>query len=167
MIENCAHAPRGAKIESPLIMTPAEIPDLHEIVLKALELHSSYEMPKPTFEPSKRRLVVASGNALPTGQIMFADDRAIFSDEGRYLSVLDREPEIDSAVVISASGEKHAPIIVRDMLMRKLPTSLVTCTPTSSAAALLPKERVIATRSIPEPITYNTSTYLGMVLTKT
>jgi hypothetical protein len=140
---------------------------LNEVVLDALDLHGSYSLPRLTFKRSKLRLVVASGNALPTGRIVFQDQRCLFADEGRYRDVLQENPEIDAAAVISASGEKHAPVIVAELLKRKLPTSLLTCVSTSSAAKLLPPGDVFVTRSVPEPITYNTSTYMGMMLAKT
>lgn len=148
-------------------MAPTPIPDLHEVVLRALDLHASYEIPRLQFAPASTRLVIASGNALPTGQVVFSDEPAIFSDEGQYSAALDRYPFIDSAVVVSASGEKHAPVIISDLLARGLSPYLITCSPNSPAAVMLPPERVLATRSIQEPITYNTSTYMGMMLAKT
>lgn len=140
---------------------------LNEAVFDALDLHDSYELPKLNFGPARFRLVVASGNALPTGKVVFDNERCVFADEGQYREVLQANPEIDAAVVISASGEKHAPIILADLLKRKLPTCLLTCVGTSTAAKLLPAGRAFVTRSIPEPITYNTSTYMGMMLAKT
>jgi hypothetical protein len=144
-----------------------EIPGLDEVTLNALDLHASYEIPSIRLDPARKRLVIASGNALPTGRVLFADEGALFCDEGQYRAVLEREPEVDSAVVISASGTKHAPLIVREMLDRGLSTYLVTCNAKSPAGSLLPAGRVLETRSNPEPITYNTSTYMGMMLAKT
>jgi len=143
------------------------IPDLHEVVLRALDLHSSYRIPALDAGLARRRVVIASGNALPTGRMIFAEEDALFCDEGQYRGVLGRHPDVDSVVVISASGTKHGPLIVQDVLDRGLPVHLITCDPASPAAALLPPDRVVATRSNPETITYNTSTYLGMVLAKT
>lgn len=148
-------------------MNANSIPDLHEVVISALNLHASYAIPAIRLEPSHRRLVIASGNALPTGRILFAQEDALFCDEGQYGAAIRRHPELDSVVVISASGTKHAPIIIGDLLTRGLPVHLITCDATSPAAALLPPERILATRSNPEPITYNTSTYLGMILART
>jgi hypothetical protein len=141
--------------------------NLNEVVLDALDLHASYSLPKLNFGRSKLRLVVASGNALPTGKVLFQGERCVFADEGQYVNALRSNPEIDSAVVISASGEKHAPVIISFLLKRKLPVYLLTCVGTSTAAKLLPAKRVFVTRSTPEPITYNTSTYMGMMLAKT
>jgi hypothetical protein len=143
------------------------IPDLDDVTLAALDLHASYKIPELKLQPAKLRLVIASGNALPTGRVLFSGERALFCDEGQYRSLLEQEREVDSGVVISASGTKHAPIIIRDLLDRGLSTYLVTCNAKSPAGALLPPERVFETRSNPEPITYNTSTYMGMMLAKT
>ena len=143
------------------------VPDLHEVVLDVLNLHASYELPQLRFEPARRRLVIASGNALPTSRILFSEEPVLFCDEGQYSALLDRGTEVDSSVVISASGTKHAPIIVEDLQARGLSPYLVTCNGQSPAAALLSPERVFEARSNQEPITYNTSTYLGMILAKT
>jgi hypothetical protein len=99
--------------------------------------------------------------------MVFFDEDAVFCDEGQYEHAIENYLDIDSAVVISASGTKHAPIIIQKLISRRLPVFLITCSPDSPAAALLPKERVFATRSRKEPITYNTSTYMGMILTIT
>ncbi len=148
-------------------MQDASIADLHEVVLHALDLHSSYEIPELRLPPARRRLVVASGNALPTGRILFAEEPALFASESQYEARLAGAPDIDHAVVISASGTKHAPIVLADLIQRGLEPHLITAEPKSPAARLLPAERVVATRSLPEPLTYNTSTYLGMILAKT
>jgi len=140
---------------------------LKEVTLDALDLHGSYELPALDLAPAKKRLVVASGNAFPTAKIMFADEPAIFRGEGDYQDVLANDSELDSGAVISASGKKHAPILVKDMLKRGLDTYLVTCDAHSPAAQLLTPSHVLVTKSNPEPITYNTSTYLGMMLLKT
>lgn len=139
---------------------------LDKVVLDALELHSSYKLPAMDFGKRKRRLVIASGNALPTGKILFQDEDAVFASEDQYEAVIKKVP-IDGAVVISASGEKHAPIILKRLMQLDIAPLLITCTEGSSAAKLLSREQVFVTRQNPEPITYNTSTYLGMILAKT
>ena len=147
--------------------------NLDEVVIDALNLHSSYELPILNFDYKSKRLIVASGNALPTGKIIFQDekDSALFADEGQYRSVLDENPSVYSAVVISASGTKHAPIIIQNLLDRGIETRLLTCNGDSPAAQLLiertGKDFISVTKSNVEPITYNTSTYLGMILAKT
>ncbi|MBI1776546.1 MAG: hypothetical protein HYR63_14465 [Proteobacteria bacterium] len=143
------------------------IPHLDDVVLQALDLHASYVIPAMRLPKARRRLIVASGNALPTGRILFAEECAVFASESQYGRLLEREPDIDHAVVISASGTKHAPRIIGDLIRRGLKPYLITCEPHSPAAALIDAACVLATRSLPEPLTYNTSTYLGMMLAKT
>jgi hypothetical protein len=150
-----------------MVTKMTDLKDLDEVVLDALDLHASYDLPQFNFPGSENRLAVASGNALPTAKIVLDDGNTTFCDEGHYETVLEGSPEIDLAVVISASGTKHAPIIVGDLMDRGVKTFLLTCNRTSPAAQLLPAEQVFETQSVPEPITYNTSTYLGMILAGT
>jgi hypothetical protein len=115
----------------------------------------------------KRPLVVGSGNAEATGRIIFEKTDAIFASESTYEEKLKNIPAIDGVIVISASGGKHAPgIIMCAKKFGKLVT-LITSTPGSAASLLLNKdggdsEYVYAKNR--EPYTYNTSTYLGMIL---
>ncbi len=146
---------------------PDPVPNLNQVVLDALDLHTTKPPQKLEMGSAKKRLIVASGNALPTGKIIFADENAIFADEGQYEQALALHPDIDSAVVISSSGTKHAPILIRALQKKNLDPWLLTCSPDSPAAKLLDASRISVTASRPEPITYNTSTYLGMILSKT
>ena len=68
-------------------------------------------------------------------------------------------------IVISASGEKDA--IWETELAKKsgLKTILITCSGDSSAAKIA--DQVFTYRKLPEPYTYNVSTYLGMILSAT
>ncbi len=141
--------------------------DLHEVVIDALNLHADAPLAAIALPPASRRIVIGSGNALPTGRILFGDEPAVFANESMYPEALRRDAQIDSAVLISASGAKHAPTVVRDLLARGIETHLLTCSADSPAAELLPPGHVHVTRSQPEPITYNTSSYLGMILSKT
>jgi hypothetical protein len=141
--------------------------DLTEVVLRALDLHSSYEL--PTLDPAAKgkRIVIASGNALPTGRILYSDQDVVFANESQYPGVLEKHPEIAEATVISASGSKDSPREIRYLLKKGIETTLMTCVGDSEAAQLLPSDAVVVTRALEEPITYNTSTYLGMILAKT
>ncbi|HUU09206.1 MAG TPA: hypothetical protein VM431_01550 [Phycisphaerae bacterium] len=145
----------------------AQMKLLSEVVMDALALHAEQKPPELKRGGGRRPIVVGSGNAYETGRIIFRDADAVFADEGQYPLALERTPTIDEAVVLSASGGKHAPGIVKDLLGRGLDTFLVTCNGESDAARLLDEAHVTVTRSLPEPITYNTSTYLGMILAKT
>jgi hypothetical protein len=145
----------------------SRIPNLNDVVLSALDLHSSYRIPALDLPPARRRLVVASGNALPTGRIVFAGQDAVFADEGQYQALLASDKSFDGGVVISASGTKHGPVMVEHLKAAGLDPYLLTCAPDSPAAKLLDPSHVVATKSQPEPITYNTSTYMGMILSRT
>lgn len=143
--------------------TLENLPDLDTVVMGALELLETSKLPETTV-PFRRPLVVGSGNALSTGRIVFAASDAVFASESSYLSALDRVAEIDGAVLISASGGKHATLIAKTLKERGLPTVLFTNNPTAPAAEYLAEESVRVFPKNREPYTYNTSTYLGMVL---
>lgn len=140
------------------------IKNLDEVVIDALEFHANERQVKFDIDLNKKILVIASGNALPTGRIIFDEYDALYADEGDYRSTLLNKKLFDIVVVISASGEKHAPGIVEKALALGAETYLMTCDKNSTAASLLSDERIIVTGSLSEPLTYNTSTYLGMVL---
>ena len=52
-------------------------------------------------------------------------------------------------------------------MRRRLDVWLLTCDGSSTAARMLPRDHVVVIRSNPEPITYNVSTFMGMMLAKT
>ena len=142
------------------------LPDLDMAVLGALELYEHTTPPKISIK-YKRPLVVGSGNGEVTGRIMFENFDAIFASESNYESKLAAIESIDGVVLISASGAKHAPIIVKRVKELGKHVTLMTTTENSEAHSLLdfasgdeeyvfPKNR--------EPYTYNTSTYMGMIL---
>jgi hypothetical protein len=145
------------------------IPDLEVAVLGALELFEHTPLPKIAWRKYKRPLVVGSGNAEATGRIIFKDLDAIFASESDYEEKLKKIKEIDGIFLISASGEKHAPIIAKTTKKYGKSITLITNTQNSSAGKILdpgedgefvfPKNR--------EPYSYNTSTYLGMILSAT
>jgi len=135
--------------------------DLDECVLNALDLFA--KSPPPRFSVDfKRPLVVGSGNAAVTGKIIFQGSDAIFANESDYGLWLDH---VDGAVIISASGGKHAPIIARELRKHKIKTVLMTTNANAPAKPLVDKVYVFPKN--PEPYTYNTSTYLGMILSRT
>jgi len=144
---------------------------LHEVVLDALAFHARPENKRslPDFGAPKRIFVFGSGNAYATGKIIFRDRDAVFADEGQYAHALEvkREPRIECGVVISASGGKDAPDLVNALLADGLETYLLTCNKDAPAAAPLDNAHVFCTPKQDEPITYNTSTYVGMILAHT
>lgn len=146
------------------------LPDLDIVVLGALELFQKESLPQIDLSSFKRPLVVGSGNAEATGRIVFTDSDAIFASESNYEEKLKKIESIDGVILVSASGGKHAPIIAKKARVPSKRVALITNTQNSPAKAELdlangdqeyvfPKNR--------EPYTYNTSTYMGMILGKT
>jgi len=138
-----------------------KIINLDECVLNALDLFSITPLPKLNIK-FKKPLVVGSGNAEVTGQILFDNKKAVFADEGNYKQKLKK---VDGAVLISSSGSKDAPIIAKELKKIKLKIILLTNNENAEAKKFT-KETIVFPKN-PEPYTYNTSTYLGMILSKT
>jgi hypothetical protein len=141
--------------------------NLDECVLRALYLFEKAGLPDLDLGDYKRPLVVGSGNAAVTGRILLEGTDAVFSDESTYEKKLDACSDIDGAILISASGEKHAPIIASELKRRGLETRLLTCNPDASAIPIVGEANSFVFPRQCEPYTYNTSTYLGMILAKT
>lgn len=150
-------------------MTRYKIKSLDDIVLSALDFFSNNEPVKLNPSDFKFPLVVGSGNAYHTGKIIFK--KAIYATESDFKDlIVSYEPliknkTISEVVVISASGEKDAVWEVGLAKKSGLKTVLITCSPDSSAAKMA--DQVFAYKKLPEPYTYNTSTYLGMILSAT
>lgn len=146
------------------------LPDLDVVVLAALELFQSTALPKIDISAYKRPLVVGSGNAEATGRIMFEDSDAIFASESNYENKLKTIDAIDGVILLSASGSKHAPIIAKYSKNIGKHVTLITNTPHSAASTELDHKHHYDEYVFPknrEPYTYNTSTYMGMILGKT
>lgn len=140
------------------------LPNLNIVVLGALEYLSGATIPSLNVREYTRPLVIGSVNALSTGRVLFESVDAVFAEEGNYHAAFLRVPQIDAVYIFSASGGKHAVHIAKDVAMRGLPTFLVTSTEHAPAAAYLDSSRVLVFPHIREPYTYNTSTYMGMML---
>lgn len=151
----------ASQLESVLLV------DLDECVLGALELLTDEEVPQLDLGHLKRPLVVGSGNAIATGRILFADTEAVFADESTYQKVLETSRKLDGAVIISASGGKHAPSLIEYLQSKGLETHLITCRPNAEAEELLGPDNVVVFPSRTEPYTYNTSTYMSMIIGRT
>lgn len=141
-----------------------DLMDLDECVISALKLFEKEGIAKLKINEFKRPLVIGSGNAAATGKIIFEDQDAIFADESTYSEKI-KSVKVDGAYLISASGSKHAPIIAKELKKKKIKTILLTNTKNSPAQKesdetfIFPKQ--------PEPYTYNTSTYMSLILGKT
>jgi hypothetical protein len=142
------------------------IPTLDVAVRGALELFAEEPVPRIDI-PFTQPLIVGSGNAEAAGRIMFEKRPAFFASESNVDAKLSSIASIDGVVVISASGGKHAPLIAQAARAAGKRVALITCNPAAPAkeftdpglAFVLPKNR--------EPYTYNTSTYMGMILAST
>ncbi len=146
------------------------LPDLDTVVMGALELFEQAEIPKIDMSHYKHPLVVGSGNAEATGRIIFHDIDAVFASESNYIEELESIQDIDGVVLISASGSKHAPIIAKNSKQHGRHVTLITNTEHSIADAELDHKHPYDSYVFPknrEPYTYNTSTYMGMILGKT
>lgn len=146
------------------------LPDLDIVVLGALELFQETDLPKIDLSHYKHPLIVGSGNAEATGRIIFNDQDAIFASESDYENKLNSVRSIDGVVLVSASGGKHAPIIAKKAKEMAKGVTLITNTVDSPAHAELDLDGGDSEYVFPknrEPYTYNTSTYMGMILGKT
>ncbi len=144
------------------------LPDLDLCVLGALELFADAQL--PTFAPDGpdgRILVVGSGNAASVGKLLFEDYDAIHAHESTYQKHLDAVSDISGAVLISASGAKHAVTIAQDLKERQIETRLLTNNPDAPSQEFIEADNVFVFPKNREPYTYNTSTYAGMLFSKT
>lgn len=145
------------------------LPDLDTAVLGSLELFSQSQLPEIDLKQYQRPLVVGSGNAEATGRIIYGDSDAVFASESNFEEKLKAIPAIDGVVLISASGGKHAPIIAKAAKQAGKPVTLLTNNPDSPAVAELERssDAIHVFPKNREPYTYNTSTYMGMILAAT
>lgn len=142
------------------------LPDLDTVVLGALEMLAEKELPVPDVRAFRRPLVVGSGNAEATGRIIFAETDAVFASESTVDDKLAHIQDIDEVIIVSASGSKHAPIIAAKAKAAAKHVTLLTNTPASPAEKAL-DEQSLTVHVFPknrEPYTYNTSTYMAMIL---
>jgi hypothetical protein len=145
--------------------------NLDEAVINALELYKKEGLPNLDLGDYKFPLGIGSGNAAETIKILLnkrIGTIPVLASESTFESELDdKGDKIDGAILLSASGEKSAPGIARTLVDRDLEVRLLTCNPKASSIDIVGKGNAYVFPKIPEPYTYNTSTYLGMVLSKT
>lgn len=149
-------------------MKTLNLPNLDESVSAALEFFVKNKPPRLDLKSFDFPIVVGSGNAYNTGLAIFGNQPAIVANESNFkqtcqnYQALIKARKITKALIISASGEKDS--IWETKLAKKhgLKTTLLTCNENSSAAKIA--DEIIAYRKLPEPYTYNTSTYLGMFI---
>lgn len=149
-------------------ITAENIPNLDKTVLQTLDFFAKNPPPSVNVNEFKSPFVVGSGNAFNTGLIIFSGKDAILADESNFRSIIAssnkkaRDGSSRDAVVISASGSKDSVWEIELAKEHGLRTTLLTTKAQSDAAKAA--DRVIVFKSIPEPYTYNTSTYMGMML---
>jgi hypothetical protein len=140
-----------------------QFPTLNSIVLDTLHLFQSQAgLKKIDFTKFHTPLVVWSGNGYYTGRIIFRNSPAYFAVESEVLSKLENIPSITDVVVVSASGEKHAPILLESAKKRGKKTFLISSSEKSSGREIADESIIMP--KVREPYTYNTSTYFGYML---
>lgn len=148
-------------------MNISQLPNLDEIVLNSLNLFIK-KQPPTVDSLSSFPIIIGSGNAYNAGQVIFGKKPALFANETNFrpmseaIKPLIKKGIITQAIIISASGEKDSVWEIELAKKIKLQTILFTCNGSSSAAALA--DKVVVFDKLPEPYSYNTSTYLGMIL---
>ncbi|MEI7452218.1 MAG: hypothetical protein WCK37_03355 [Candidatus Falkowbacteria bacterium] len=147
-----------------------KIQNLNNIVNESLVFFSKNYPSKLDLKKFSFPLVIGSGNAYNTGLILFNDQPALFANESNLKETLNNYNElfkkkiIKDAIIISASGAKDSVWEIKAAKKLKLNTTLLTCEVGSEAAKTANK--VIVYKKLPEPYSYNVSTYLGMILSK-
>jgi hypothetical protein len=145
-------------------MTVANIPALDTVVLAGLDLFSHTAPPAVKLASHTRLLVLGSVNALSTGRIIFSGYTAYFADESTYEEALQRHTDIDLVVIVSASGGKHAVPMAQAARAAGRHVALFTNNPAAPARAHVDEHHIHVFPKNREPYSYNTSTYLGMML---
>jgi len=143
------------------------IPGLDVAVLGALELFQKEKLPELNTKKYKRPLVVGSGNAEATGRIIFEDTDAVFASESNFESKLKHIPDIDGVILISASGGETRADYSKYAKDFGKSVTLITNNPNAEANKFIGDDKIFVFPKNREPYTYNTSTYLGMILGKT
>lgn len=149
----------------------SEIINLDQCVLNALDLFSTNPPPPLNLSDFDFPFVVGSGNAYNTGLILFSEHAAVFADESNFRKTIESYKKaienklITQAVVISASGGKDSAWELELAKEKGLETTLLTTKKDSPAAQIA--DKVYIFESLSEPYTYNTSTYMGMILSAT
>jgi len=144
-----------------------DLPNLDVCVLGALELFAEMGLPSLELGNYKRPLVLGSGNAEVTGRIIFEGSDAVFANESTYEEKLKAVQSIDGAILISASGGKHAIGIAKRLKKSGIECRLLTCNQEAPAKEYIDSDNVFVFPKNREPYTYNTSTYMGMILAGT
>jgi hypothetical protein len=148
-----------------------KITNLDQVTINALEFFKNNPPQKLNLKNKRFPFVVGSGNAYNTAHILFAQNPAIITSESNFKEILfNYKPLIKKglskeAVIISASGEKDSVWETKLAKKTKLKTTLITCSKNSTSAKIADQVKVF--KKLPEPYTYNVSTYIAMILAST
>lgn len=151
--------------------TDNQLVTLDENVLRTLDFFSENPPTSIDVNQFKSPFVVGSGNAFNTGTILFFGKDAVLADESNFESIIKSsnihapDGQLRDVIVISASGAKDSVWEIELAKKYGLKTTLFTTKSESEAAKIA--DQVIVFKSIEEPYTYNTSTYMGMILATT
>ncbi|MBI3366250.1 hypothetical protein HY041_01305 [Candidatus Roizmanbacteria bacterium] len=141
---------------------------LDQNILQALDFFAQNPPPLIDVQRFRSPFVVGSGNAYNTGAILFSGRNAVLADESNFKLILEhadkkvQDGSLKDVVVISASGSKDSVWEIELAKKQGLKTTLLTTKAQSNAAKIA--DEIVVFKSIPEPYTYNVSTYLGMIL---
>ena len=134
---------------------------LDTTVIKTLDFFQNQKNLMPIQAENFRfPLVLGSGNAIETGKILFRKNPALFASESDAPDKIGLS-EIQEIVVISASGSKHAPILIDLAHQHQKISHLISSTENSQASQKTDHAYIFP--KISEPYTYNTSTYFGYI----
>lgn len=137
------------------------LPTLSRIVLDTLDFYeNTNNLPKIDTGKFSFPLVLGSGNAIETGKILFRKNPAIFASESDASDKMGIS-EIQEVVILSASGEKHAPVLAEMAKNFSKKSTLISSTFDSTASKIADESFIFP--KISEPYTYNTSTYFGWI----
>jgi hypothetical protein len=145
-----------------------EIMNLDRDVLRTLDFFVENPPPHLDIDQFISPFVIGSGNAFNTGVNLFSGKDALFADESNFKAIIEsadnktRDGLMRDVLVISASGSKDAPQEIKFAKEKGFRTTLLTTKAQSEGAKIA--DKVYVFKSIPEPYTYNTSTYMGMML---
>jgi hypothetical protein len=149
-------------------MSNKKLPSLDACVLAAVSFFADNKPKTLDVTRFSLPLIIGSGNAYNAAQIIFSGRPAIFASESTVrqslesLKKLIRQKAVDRAVIVSASGEKDSVWEIKLAKKYGLKTTLLTCNANSSAAKLA--DEVIVSDKLPEPYTYNFSTYFSLIV---
>jgi hypothetical protein len=143
--------------------------NLDKAVINALRFYSQKGPLGIDLGSNKERVIgFGSGNAYHTVRVLLSDFDSVSLNESNFeqqWNVI--KDKIKKGVLVSASGGKDAHVIAEFAKRKGFELKLMTCTRDSKASEFISKGKVYIFPKLPEPYTYNTSTYLGMILGKT